>query len=182
MKIVINSNSSGKFSERMINGRPHLITSMVSIEGDTVMNRLFYPNAEVAAAYQQLAGLPAPASHPTVDGMNVTASHPLAVNAHNIGAFVVDGRLDGKRVVNELALDLEVARRDPRGVETERRIRNAERIPVSTGLNAMRVDMVGEHNGDAYDGTLSGLEFDGGQNNVHTKRHGLQHGGKSFHS
>ena len=160
MKIVINSSSSGKFSERTINGRPHLVTSMVSIEGDTVMNRLFYPNAEVVSSYAQLDGLLAPASHPLVDGRHAVAAHPLAVNAHNTGAFVVGAKLDGKRVVNELALDLEVSRRDPRGVEVERRIRAGERIPVSTGLNATRVDTVGQHNGDAYDGTLSGLMFD----------------------
>ncbi|MCK4623302.1 MAG: DUF2213 domain-containing protein [Desulfuromonadales bacterium] len=159
-KIVINSESTGKFYEQTINDRPHLVTSMISIEGDSVMNGLFYPAHEVIGAHNQLSRLPAPAGHPVVDGVMVSAKDPAAVNAHNIGGMVLNPRVEGKQVVNDLAFDIAVAEKDERGVEAIRRIRNGERIGVSTGLNADILNVSGKHEDKDYRGILSNLKFD----------------------
>lgn len=159
-KIVINSTSSGKYTERMIGGRPHIVTTMVSISLDSVMNRVFYPAQAIRDSYQQLDRIPAPASHPKVDGLFISAHDPLAVNAYNVGAFAMAPRLDGRHVVNDLAVDVQTAERDERGVELLRRIKAGERIGVSTGLNGELVTVRGNFEGTEYDGIISNIEFD----------------------
>ena len=159
-QIAINSRSTGQFSERKINGRPHIITTMMSIEGDSVMNKLFYPHAEVKKAHLQLDRLPAPADHPVVDGVFISANDPLATNAHNVGAFVSNPHIDGKRVINDLAIDVEIAGRDDRGKEIINRIKSGERIAVSTGLNADLINAKGQHKGRDYNGIINNIEFD----------------------
>lgn len=159
-QIVINSASSGKFREQTINGRPHVITDMVSIALPSVMNRIFYPEAAVREAYQQLDRVPAPASHPKVDGLFISAHDPVAVNAHNVGAFALNPRIENNQVVNDLAIDVGVAERDERGVEILRRIRNSERIGVSTGLNGSLMLVPGQYNGHQYEGIISNIQFD----------------------
>lgn len=159
-KIVINTVSSGKFREETINGRPHIVTTMVTIEGDSVMNNLFYPNNEVVKASTQLNRLHAPASHPKVDGLFISASDPLAVNAHNIGAFVRSPQIDGNFITNELAIDLDVANKDDRGKEVVRRIKEGEKIGVSTGLNAEVAPSNGVHDGKSFEGIVTNIKFD----------------------
>lgn len=159
-RIVINTQSTGKFRDETINGRPHLVTTMVSIEGDSVMNNLLYPAREVINAHSQLNRLPAPAGHPVVDGIMASANDPAAVNAHNIGGMVLNPTVQGKRVINDLAFDIGVAEKDARGVEAMRRIRNSERIGVSTGLNADILNVDGKLGDKSYRGILSNLQFD----------------------
>jgi len=159
-KIIVNSLSSGKFREQVINGRPHLITSMVSLSLDSVMNGLFYPAAVIRESYQQLDRVLAPASHPLVDGLFLSARDPVAVNAHNVGAFALNPRIEGRHVINDLAVDIGVAEKDERGVEVLRRIRNNEQIGVSTGLNGSMVLVKGQFDGERYDGILNKMEFD----------------------
>ena len=159
-KIVINSASSGKYTEQTIGGRPHIVTTMVSISLDSVMNRVFYPAQAIRDSYQQLDRLPAPASHPKVDGLFISAHDPLAVNAYNVGAFALAPRLDGRHVINDLAVDVQTAERDERGVELLRRIKAGERIGVSTGLNGELVMVRGNFEGSEYDGIISNIEFD----------------------
>ena len=161
LKIAINSESSGKFREESINGRPHLVTNMISIEGDSVMNRLFYPFDEVNASYQQLNNLLAPASHPQENGENVfIRDNPTAINAYNVGAFVRNPQLENNVVKNELVFDIEVASKDDRGKEAIRRIKNGEKIGVSTGLTADRLNNDGVFNGAEYDAEARNLRFD----------------------
>ncbi len=159
-KIAINSKSTGKFREETINGRPHIVTSMVSIEGDSIMNRLFYPANEVISASNQLNRIPAPASHPQVDGLFISAKDPMAMNAHNVGGFVMNPKVNGKQIINDLVFDLEVAEKDDRGKEIVRRIKAGERIAVSTGLNAQVMNIAGKQGDKEYQGIISNIEFD----------------------
>ncbi len=133
-RIAINSSTTGKFRRENVGGREHLITNMVPIVGDSTMNGIFYPLDQVKASYLQLNNLPAPNGHPTVEGQNISAFHPFAINAHNIGAFVRAPRMKGKKVENELLVDVEVANKSEDGQELLRRIENGEFIGVSTGL------------------------------------------------
>ena len=159
-KICVNSASQGKFREEEINGRPHIITSMVSIVGDSVMNSLLYPDNEVVAAMPQLNRLLAPAKHPTAEGMGISAFDPLAINANNIGGFVLNPTADGKKIINELAIDIETAEKDERGKEVVRRIREGEQIGVSTGLNARIINTGGDLMGKPYKGIVTNIKFD----------------------
>lgn len=133
-RIAINSKTTGKWRREMLGNREHIITNMVSIVGDSTMNGIFYPLEQVKESYLQLNNLPAPNSHPTVAGQHISAFHPFAINAFNIGAFVRAPRMKGKKVENELLVDVEVANKSDDGQELIRRIENGEHIGVSTGL------------------------------------------------
>lgn len=160
IKIAINSQSTGKFTTEVINNRPHLVTQMVSVEGDTVMNRLLYPLSDIANSFKQLDALPAPAGHPTVNGENVSAFHPMAINAFHVGAFVRNPRMVGKQVINDLVFDIEVAEKDERGKSAMDRIKNGEAIGVSTGLNASVNNQAGKLGNTEYSGIVSNIKFD----------------------
>lgn len=166
-QIQINSHSDGNYRIEQLNGRDHLITSMISIELDSVMNGLFYPREAIEDSYHQLDNLPAPMGHPVVNGENVSANHPLAVNSFNVGAFVMNPRIEGNFVHNDLAIDIMTAEKDDRGIELMRRIKNRERVGSSTGLNAGIINGSGEKNGRKFNGTVSNIEFDHVANLLH---------------
>jgi len=73
LKILINSRTSGKFRREDIDGRSHIVTTMMPIRGDITMNRVFYSNAAVTESFMQLDMLPAPNGHPVVNGISVPA-------------------------------------------------------------------------------------------------------------
>lgn len=161
IRVAINSTTSGHFKNRSMNGRKHIVTAMVPIVGDTVMNSGLYPEAEVASSYLQLNNLPAPKSHPKIDGFSVSAFHPAAINSQNIGGFIRNPKRQGKMVVNEFWLDIEVANRTPDGLELIHRIENKELVGVSTGLTLNREISSGTApNGQAYDWIGHNFKFD----------------------
>jgi hypothetical protein len=135
---------------------------MLPIVGDIAMNRIFYPDEEVTAAYNQLPELIAPNGHPEVNGENVSAFHPLAVNVHNYGAFVGSVVKRGKRVIAELCIDELTANQSEHGVETMRRVRAGEKIGVSTSLlfNQLEEKSGVDRFGEEYDHEARGYLFD----------------------
>lgn len=157
-KVVINSHTTGKYITRTLGGDPHMITQMVPIKGDTVMNGILYPEEEVAAAYGQFTNLPAPAGHPKVDGKSVSAYHPMAVNAFNVGGFTRNPRREGKKVIVDFYLNMTVAEKFPNGVELMRRIKEGDQVGVSTGLDLMLTAANGKGE-DGVDYTAKGSEF-----------------------
>lgn len=162
LKIAINSRTSGKFNTVTINNRPHLVTTMVPIVGNTAMNRIHYPEAEVSKSFMQLNMLPAPAGHPQVNGVDVPAFHPLATNAHNIGGLIRKPRRNGLKVECEFCLDTEVAQATENGRETMRRIQNGESVGVSTGLTIAQItNKTGKDDfGGEFDVEGAGFKFD----------------------
>jgi hypothetical protein len=157
--ITINTQSAGSFTNEVIGGRSHLVTKMVSIEGDSVMNRIFYPFDKVAESHLQLNNLIAPAGHPEIDGEMVSAFHPTAINSFNVGAFVRNPTMEGNRVINELVIDKETAEHE-KGRELVNRIEAGNSIGVSTGLKAQLVNRSGDHNGREFNNVIDGIEFD----------------------
>ena len=135
-KIIINSTISSKFETVLLNERDHLVAKMIPIVGDSIMNRVFYPDSEVDKSYKQLNDLPAPNSHPKINGKDVSAFHPAATNAFNIGAFVRGPVRNGKEVSCELCIDTDLANKFDDGIELIKRIKNGGFIGVSTGLTA----------------------------------------------
>lgn len=160
MKIAINSKTNGKFEKRFLNNREHIVTSMVPIVGNSVMNGGLYPLAEVQNSFDQLHNLPAPNGHPKVGNQLMSAFHPLAMNAFNIGGMVRNPKMDGDKVVNEFWLDTEIANQTPDGQELIRRIENNEEVGVSTGLNVKQEICNGEQDGIDYSWIANDLNFD----------------------
>lgn len=162
IKVLVNSKTSGKFTREDIDGRSHLVTTIMPIRGDITMNNIFYPDKEVEASFMQLNMLPAPNGHPTVNGVNVPAFHPVANNKHNIGGFLRNPRKKGKRVFADFLLDEEIANNSAAGKETIRRIESGERIGVSTGLGISNViNKTGSDDfGKKYQREGSGYKFD----------------------
>lgn len=160
-KAVINSQTSGRFQTKTIGGRDHIITQMVPIVGDTVMNSIYYPDEEVTASFEQLNNLPAPNGHPMIEGQSVSAFHPMAVNAFNIGGFIKAPTKKGKRVINELWVDVEIANTTDDGKEVVRRIKAGEKVGVSTGLGLTLTTQNGTgEDGHEYTAIGKGYKFD----------------------
>ena len=160
-RAIINTMTNGRVQERTINGRPHLVTQMVPIVKDTVMNGIFYNAEEVEKSFRQLDMLPAPADHPRLNGQNASAFNPLSQNAHNIGGFVMNPTIKGNKVITDYALDITVAEKDERGQETLKRLRNKEKIGVSTGLTLMLEDATGTGgDGVRFNAIAHDIEFD----------------------
>jgi len=161
-KILVNTRTSGKFKRELIDGRSHLVTTMMPIRGDITMNKKFYPDEQVTNSFMQLNMLPAPHGHPTVNGVSVPAFHPVANNKHNIGGFLRNPRKKGKRVFVDFMLDEEIANNSEEGKETIRRIEAGEKIGVSTGLKiSMVINKKGKDDfGKEFNQEVSGYNFD----------------------
>lgn len=162
MKIAINTKTSGKFKRETINGRSHIVTSMRPIRGDISMNGILYPNEEVKKSFQQLHDLPAPNGHPKINGVHVSAFKPASMNAFNVGGWIRNPKMNNKEVIADFVLDETVANLSEDGREIIKRIENAEKIGVSTGLN---IDEVVNKNGkDDFNQTFNkvgkGFKFD----------------------
>lgn len=160
LKIAINSKTTGKFEKRFLNNREHLVTSMVTIVGNSVMNKGFYPLEEVQNTFEQLHFLPAPNGHPKVGNELVSAFHPLAVNAFNIGGMVRNPKMEGNNVVNEFWLDLEIANQSDDGIELISRIENGEEVGVSTGLSVQQEITNGQQDGVDYNWVARQINYD----------------------
>jgi len=137
--ITINTRTTGKFKKKKIGGRDHIITSMRPIRGNTAMNGILYPDIEVQKSFMQFDNMLAPSKHPKINGQNVSAFHPMAINSHNIGGFTQNPKKKGKDVFVDFVLDIEVANNTDDGKELIRRIENGEKVGVSTGLTINRL-------------------------------------------
>jgi len=108
------------------------------------MNGGLYPDDEVTKAFNQLDQLPAPNGHPKIAGQNISAFHPLAVNAFNTGGFIRNPTKKGKIVNAEFWVDIDVANQSEDGIETVNRIKSGETIGVSTGLQLKKEEVTNE--------------------------------------
>lgn len=162
MKIAINSRTSGKFRHEQIGSRDHIITTMMPIRGDTTMNGLMYPDADVKSSFMQLNMMPAPNGHPMVNGEHVPAFHPVAINAFNVGGFIRNPRKKGKRVFVDFCLDVEVANRCDDGKKLISNIEEGKKVGVSTGLSITQVvNQAGSDDfGKAFTRVGHGFNFD----------------------
>ena len=95
-----------------------------------------------------------------VNGQSVSAFHPLAINSNNIGAFVRSPKKSKKVVKNQLWVDVEVANQSEDGQELIRRIKNGEKVGVSTGLKTTIENTAGNHQGLEYNGIARNYQFD----------------------
>ncbi len=158
--LLLNQLSSGKFKREVINSRPHLLTDFIAIVGNSVMNGIFYPRDLVIASAKDLIGKFAPAYHPEIENQKASANHPLSINAHNVGAFVADVRVEGDNVIATIAIDEELAGRDDRGKQILSRIENGETIGCSTGLAWDCTEQDGIADGRKYKHVMNSIQWD----------------------
>jgi hypothetical protein len=135
---------------------------MMPIRGDIAMNGILYPDAQVANSFAQLDMLPAPNGHPTVNGVNVSAFHPVANNKHNIGGFIRNPRKKGKRVFTDFLIDTTVANQTEEGREVLKRIESGDKVGVSTGLTINEITEAkgSDDFGKSYNKIGAGFQFD----------------------
>ena len=160
MRITINSETAPKYTRETSGGRDYIVTKMMPIAGDTVMNQLYYPAPVVTNSVGQLDKLPAPVGHPMFDGEAVSALDPQGAAPFSIGAFVRRPTLNRKEVYAELAIDVDVAKQSDKGREVLNRIQSGRRLGVSTGLNGSIDKTAGTYAGKEYNGTLTEIRFD----------------------
>jgi len=160
MKITINSETAPKYTRETSGGRDYIVTKMMPIEGDTVMNQLYYPSPVVTSSFGQLDKLPAPVGHPVFNGEAVSALDPQGAAPFSIGAFIRNPTLNRKEVFAELAIDVDVAKQSDKGRQVLNRIQSGRRLGVSTGLNGKIDKTAGTYGGKEYNGTLTEIRFD----------------------
>ncbi|EMB4690908.1 hypothetical protein U9C48_001709 [Citrobacter farmeri] len=97
------------------NGREHVVIPSYTLPANVIMNKEFYPEAEIAANYQSMEGTIAPLGHPTVDGHHVSAFSPEGLCTGFIGAWNRNVSLKGNRVYSEKWVDVERAMESPGG-------------------------------------------------------------------
>ncbi|HFJ7199898.1 TPA: hypothetical protein ACGSEK_002513 [Escherichia coli] len=109
------------------NGREHIVVPSYTLPFNIVMNREYYPEAEIIANYQSLEGTLAPLGHPTVDGEFVSAFSPEGLNIGFCGAWNRNVELRGNRVYVEKWVDVETASHSEQGRELLSRLEALEK-------------------------------------------------------
>lgn len=148
-----------------LNGRDHIVIPSYTLPFNVIMNRGLYPRDQIEAKFKTLEGTFAPAGHPYADGEPIKAADPLAINAHHIGAFNKNVRLDEKsqRVYLEKWIDVEYAENTEKGRPILQRARDAmagkkvDPLHTSTGLELIPVPV---QNQAEYDWVAQIHKFD----------------------
>lgn len=119
-------------------GATHIVISGVgSMICDTVMNGVLYTSESIINLVDKLKGktIHAPSSHPEDnDGNFILAGAPEAIAQNYVGAFAFNYRMDGDRLIHDLAINPEIAQRSDDGKEILRRIESNMPIDTSTGV------------------------------------------------
>lgn len=116
MQINVNTKVNSQTIRReTYNGREHVVIPSYTLPANVIMNREFYPEAEITANYQSMEGTIAPLGHPTVDGQPVSAFSPEGLCTGFIGAWNRNVTLKGNRVYSEKWVDVERAMESPGG-------------------------------------------------------------------
>ncbi|HCL5283979.1 TPA: DUF2213 domain-containing protein [Salmonella enterica] len=160
-------NSASNITTETIDGREHIVVrGVVPIVDDIVMNRRFYPAAEIKKSYNTLERNPMPLDHPKVDGKNVSASDPRAVNNYHVGAWFQNvTHADGK-VSGDMYVDRRYAENSEKGKRLVERLdamaagENVEPIHISTGLGFRSIATNGESKGKRYREICTDMQFD----------------------
>jgi len=157
---IINTKTTGDIRNEVLDGSDHYVLDFKAIESDSVMNEILYPKSEVEKSIQQFEMLHMPVSHPKVNGESVSATHPVAINNFNVGAFCKNVTIKNNSVFGELWLNKEVANAKKLGQELLTKIENGDYIGVSTGGSATLEPTTGIANDDKpYKYTSSNYEW-----------------------
>ncbi|EAO3019232.1 DUF2213 domain-containing protein [Salmonella enterica] len=160
-------NSASNITTEIIDGREHIVVrGVVPIVDDIVMNRRFYPAAEIKKSYNTLERNPMPLDHPKIDGKNVSASDPRAVNNYHVGAWFQNVTHADGRVTGDMYVDRRFAENSEKGKRLVERLdnmaagKNVEPIHISTGLGFRSIATNGESKGKRYREICTDMQFD----------------------
>lgn len=142
MKKILHLNSKFRTNASNVTNSEFFGAKHIVIEGvgsmicNTVMNNILYTKKAIEdLAVKTKTNVHAPASHPTdQDGNFILAGSPEAVHQSYVGAFAFNYRMQGDRLIHDLAINPEVAERSEAGREILHRIENNIDIDTSTGL------------------------------------------------
>lgn len=117
-------------------GRDVIVVPSATLPDNIVMNGIKYPADEIEKSYSTLERSPAPAGHPVLNGMNVSAYDIEASNHYGIGAWNENVRRENGRVYLDKVIDVGIAKQSDRGKEVLNAIEKGDPIHTSTGLTA----------------------------------------------
>ena len=122
-----------------VNGRACYRVEAKTLPDDVIMNRVYYPAAEIAKGYRTLNNKPAPLGHPRVDGWYVSGSDPEGINRHWCGAWNANVRRvlekNGKyRIHHNVYIDIETAKQSDNGRRVLKAFEQGKPIHTSTGV------------------------------------------------
>lgn len=128
--------NSAAIREDVRNGRKVIVVPSATLPDNVVMNGIKYPADEIENSYLTLNRAPAPAGHPMLNGVNVSAYDPEAQNHYGIGAWNENVRRENGRVFLDKVIDVERANASDKGREILNAIDKGAPIHTSTGLTA----------------------------------------------
>jgi len=138
------------------NGREVIVVPSATLPDNVVMNSIKYPADVIANSYQTLNNTPAPLGHPMVNGKFISAQSPEGLNLGWIGAHNTNVRRKNGRVFLDKVIDVEVAKRHPRGEDLLAAINEQKPIHTSTGVMLETMP----EKGDGYDRVATNMAFD----------------------
>lgn len=162
----LNSNltANAVITNKSIYGADHIVVEGAgSIICDTVMNEIYYIKEEVVAlANRTNSDIHAPSGHPVDEKGNfISAGHPMATQQNFIGGISNNYRMNGDRLVRDIAINPEIANRSDDGKEIIRRIDKNEDTDTSTGLLLNLEEKSGIGNdGEPYKFIARNMELD----------------------
>lgn len=150
------------------NGREHIIVPSYTLPFNVVMNREYYPQAEIVANYKSLEGTLAPLGHPKVNGEFVSALSPEGLNTSFAGAWNRNVELRGNRVYCEKWIDVETAKQSEAGRELLERVEALEKgestSPIWSSVAVYRQQLPADENmkaaGADYVVKISSIDHD----------------------
>ena len=138
------------------NGREVIVVPSATLPDNVVMNQVKYPADVIAKSYQTIDNTPAPLGHPMVNGKFISAQSPEGINLGWIGAHNTNVRRENGRVFVDKVIDVEVAKRHPRGEDLLAAINEQKPIHTSTGVMLETMPEQGE----GYDRIATNMVFD----------------------
>ena len=139
----------------------YIISDVVPIVDDVVMNGGLYPADEISKSYASLEGTPAPIAHPIDgDGNFISATSGEALQRFYAGAINKNVRYLGGKVLMDVHINKKQMLAHNEGQSFIDRLEGIEPIHVSTGLLLQKEQSVGNSKGKNYNWVARNLKFD----------------------
>ncbi|MCM7422360.1 DUF2213 domain-containing protein [Enterobacter hormaechei] len=161
-------NSASNITTETIDGAEHIVVKNICpLYDNCVLNGGLYPTEENDKGYLSLNEVPMPYGHPKIDGKYVSARDVRALNNHWIGAYSLNPRKEGGKVLVDMRVNRRIAEGTDHGKEVLYRLdamingETTEPISISTGLNLNKIQANGKApNGKPYSWIATNQQYD----------------------
>jgi DNA-binding protein YbaB len=161
-------NSASNITTETIDGNEHIVVKNICpLYDNCVLNGGLYPTEENDKGYLSLNEVPMPYGHPKIDGKYVSSRDVRALNNHWIGAYSLNPRKEGGKVLVDMRVNRRIAEGTDHGKEVLERLdamingETTEPISISTGLNLSKIQANGKApNGKAYSWIATNQQYD----------------------